>query len=219
MPGPKSGGSDAGGGVDRENIAEDPSDYNQRRRLQSINDSRQTVLNWMREMDANENSPGFNEAEAATAFHGAVKGFLVDIESLLRSEGGDDVWSRELGEVTLNPPSQYQILGDSGRTYSLDDVRIIGDKSPKPLTLSVSGIFTKGEEDDVGFLDLPTTLREDWTVPARIRHKGQETLYGENDTHIPRYVSEAAFRLGNEFLGEHGLDVRLDEGRPFTDYS
>lgn len=205
------------GGGPGEMQVEDPGDYNQRRRLESINNFRSIVLEKLALMEESkqQNEP----ARVARDLHGAVKAFLVNIESLLKDRADSEYYEKPLGEITIFPPEEFEIQDlPSSSTYRLSEVEPIGDEHPEPFKQTIYGLVSD-DKTGPGYIDYPATIREEWTVPVRVRHRGQQTLYGVGETHMPVHVSEAAFRMGNEFLYDSGIDARLDDGRPFSDYS
>lgn len=204
-------------GVGESVEVEDVGDLNQRQRLESIDETRQRALSLLGELTA-AGSQGYGEADTATALHGVVKSHLVNIEQLMRNHGGEELTTEEIGEITLQPPNSFELQG-SGDNVDLTDhrVRILDQDSLEPYQLTVRGVLST-EDSGPGYLALPSKLREEWTVDVEVKHYGSAVAHGSAETYIPRRISEQAFRMGEKFLHESGLDARLDEGRPFGSY-
>lgn len=188
---------------------EDPDDYNQRQRLQSIGECHTQVLDIIKDLENRKDQLG--EAQTAKDLFSATEAFIIDIGDLVANHGGEKYYTKPLGKVVIHPPSSY-MTRDGSRTHSLSDdgLRVIGDNYPKPVEKPVNGLFSK-KDSGRGFLEFEATVQHSWPVDARIRHRGKTELYGTASSVVPVQVSKAAFRLGKRFLNESGLDARIGE--------
>jgi hypothetical protein len=206
-------------GVGEDPTIDDVGDLNQRQRLKSIDETRQRALEMLGELTAAE-SRGYSEADAAVALHAVVKAHLVNIEQLMRSHGSAELTSQPLGEITIQPPDSIELRGTSD-TVDLSDhrVQLQDTQDLEPATATVTGVLPSEDNEGTAYLSLPSRLRQHWSVKVNVKHDGLRVAEGRAASPVPRRISESAFRLSEQFLHEFGLDARLDEGRPFGDYS
>jgi hypothetical protein len=198
--------------------SDDLDDYLKR----SIHDLRMTVLQTLSEVNSAQYESGLGESGAASYLYNSVHAYLLFIEQAVRVQGGKKYLTRKLGNIQIQPPDVYHIpdLNEQIKLSS-DEAKVIGglDNYPDPVTEQVRGLFSS-EGTGVGYLDLPQSISERFTVDVRLRHQGQKTAVATGTTHIPRNISIEAFRLGNEFVTEEGLGL-VEENAPDAkfDYS
>jgi len=193
--------------------AEDPSDYNQRRRLRELADAQRTAREALMMADTGEGSP-----ERA---HAAVKAYVQQIRWLLVKHGDEQFFNRKLGEWYVSPPDSLTQLargGESGaqRVNGVDVEAVHGDVSPK--VYPILGLVPRPDHGHEywTFVEAPSSLEGNWTANVEVRHEGphERTFSRDSPAPLPVEISHSAFSLCNSFLAETGLDIRIEENRP-----
>lgn len=210
--------------------AEDPSDYNQRRRLQAIADSQKDAHNTLLQVDAGvEEIDGLPAAQAAFS---TVKSYAELLRWPINKHGGDSYYEKSLGTLEVPPPDKLVELVRSRRrgrvTVTEDGIieqieRVWGQTDTTPARYTVVGLFysedVHGDTEALPFTALPPILDGTWEVKVQIRHKNRRDKTFTASAPVPSAVSWKAFNLCNKFLSDTDLDVRINEGRPFNNYS
>lgn len=181
---------------------EDPDALNQRLRVQRINESRQTVIETYRELSY---MADVSEAQKAKILQSNVTAFLSDIVYLMLQHGGERYKNEKLGTVTLPPPDNYlEILESNQQVLQAES------DAPEPREYTIRGIY--GSNSEMGYLDVPAEFSAEWTLLINKRHNSQpQPVSAEVTAVTPIELSMEAFKLGAEFLANHGLDARLGE--------
>lgn len=190
---------------------EDPSGYNQRRRLESINNSRENVIKAYRDLPYEE-IPGYEdnpEWGRMITFRRHVEAFLRDIQQLVRDRGGDSLYTTPIGSITLEPPDELASEGDE------NPYPIVDGYEPKPVVWQIVGLYPHPDPDideelnGVPYVNAPEVFDYEW-----------EVLYDDGDTGltegaavrqpIPWNISMNAYVMGTNFLNRHDFDARLE---------
>jgi len=175
----------------------DPEGYNQQERLRSINQARERVEDTIQDsMVRLRTDAEFTESDRQQVVRAALYPYLTSVEWLMAESGNKDLLQdRELGTLTIQPPTQLQRLADEGR--------VVGDPNLQPLQQTISGIH--------GYITAPEVFRESWTVTVRKRHSGPTEVNQVKETFMPVHISKNAFRMVNRFLNQAGVDISLHE--------
>lgn len=180
---------------------DDPGELNQRLRVQSINQARDLVVETYRELPYRQD---LDDAERAHALRNAVTAFLSDIVFLVQQHGDDKFQTASLGEVAIRPPEQY------AEALTRRDVYTSLSDTVEPEIRAITGIY--GDEPNPGYLEAPQEFRAEWALYVDEDHSSQPVKQTVTmSTPMPMEVSLEAFKLGCEFLANHGLDAKLGE--------
>ncbi|KAB1192026.1 hypothetical protein GJR96_00650 [Haloferax sp. MBLA0076] len=173
---------------------EDPGEYNQRLRLQELSQARKNASVSL----GGEAAEVYGDRWETFALR-QVKTFAKELEWLIRNEGGDEYFTKELGPITLGPPS-------------LEGDRVLGSR-PREKSFSVSGLFSTAGTG-LGFVDLPAVVSHTWIINVDKQHQGPQQVQTTLETSVPISVSRNADSLCRKFINESGLDARLEEDKP-----
>lgn len=200
--------------IRRQAEVEDPSDYNQRKRLEAISHARTVVTETYRQAQAN----GKTGEKGARAVHAAVTAFIQEIEWLVGEHGDRTYYEAPVGEVVIEPPVDEKVWtnrhADSPISLTGDGMHkanVHAGYEPQPKKHAITGILTD-EATGPGFLDFPVIVSASWDdVLASVRHKGDKVWQASASELIPMQVSMQAFRMGTRFLADFGLDARSSD--------
>lgn len=177
---------------------DDPAEYNQRRRLKSIQDTRERVFEQRRHALDLESRGHIPESLSRTIVREAVEDYVMEVEQLVkRAEnrlGTDDdtntAWYWEqtnLGAVYLPDHGSHRVL--NGLQEFLDfpspyEAHWLEEADPPP------GFSRHPDADEDGVVEMHATVQ------------------------LPQDVSMAAFRTVNQFLAASGLDANPKKTLP-----
>lgn len=195
--------SEAEEGADPLQHVEDPGEYNQRLRLQEISQARKSARTAL----GAEAQQVYGE-EWETVAYREVQALVRELEWLIRDQGDDEYFTKELGRIEFTPPSVEELSQKEG----FEAHRLIGEK-PKTKQMSVYGLFST-EKTGAGFVDLPTNLTQTWTMNVLTQHSGPTEVKTRVQRSVPLKVTKNAERLCRKFINEAGLDARLEDEDP-----
>lgn len=202
--------------------AEDPSDFNQRRRLKTIADAQDRAHEVLLMADAGINEYGEDLDQTAFA---AVKSYAEVLRWSVARHGDEKYYDKHLGAIEISPPEELVKLTDSDyygspefetESGSVMVDKIWGEADVDPKRYAVVGLYEKPDAKQVvpgtPFTELPPICEASWTVTVEPRHQHpQQRAFSQTST-VPASVSWAAFNLCNRFLNETELDVRINDG-------
>lgn len=177
---------------------EDPGEFNQRLRLQEIGQARMTA----RKALSGEAQQAYGNQWEAVAFR-EVQNFAREIEWLVRNRSSKEYFTQPLGPVEIGPPTREDFPDN------ITTEKIIGEE-PRSKQVPVTGLFTT-EDTGRGFVDLPTTVSQSWTVSVGTRHSGPQQITVTLQRSMPISVTDQANSLCRKFINEVGLDARLED--------
>jgi len=190
---------------DPEQVVEDPGEYNQRLRLQEIAQARKNA----RRALGGEAQQAYGPDWEAVALR-EVQNLAREIEWLVRDRGAQEYFTTQLGPITIGPPTKENFP----KNISVKEV--IGDL-PEEVNIPVNGLYST-QETGRGFTDLPPTVGNSWSLKVTTRHKGPQEVSVPLERSIPITVVTKADSLCRRFINEAGLDARLENSRPHTEY-
>lgn len=192
---------------------DDPDKYSQTRRLRTIHDLRDEVLNRRDTVfDAIEKRQ-ISKNSGLRYYRRAIENFILEVEPLLLDEELETTartfWESEnLGTVVISPPPEmYQCLQQP-------NVQVAGGAQiPEPQKKAFLGLGSIRAADE--------PLQATFTVPLKIPHEPVQTKTWTSTSEIPLEILDKAFQVTNVFLRKIDVDTSLssnDEEAKF-DYS
>lgn len=146
---------------------------------------------------------------------------------LINTDVGENFWQEEeIGSWRIPKPDaamlawRHKVQNNIGRVPPENKRNY--NQLPYDYTLKSEAEFQAREYQIEG---LKEYLAVDWTTAVQhtaefhIRFEGTQSVTTTVEHTIPRHLSMEAYSLCNEFLGELGLGLDLDAGRPFANYS
>lgn len=166
---------------------DDPSEYKQKRRIKSILDAREHVLE-QRRRALDLQAEGLIGAQMANKMlREAVEAYIIEVENKVReSDHAIHYW----GDVDDSGQREGVFLG------------------------SLHVPERNGEREFIGLRDIMTAsdpLTFEYTVKRSDELEGTQTETRRTEYQIPEDVLLAAFRAINEFLNEVGMDADFEE--------
>jgi len=171
---------------------DDPGEYNQKRRLKQIADTRDRVFQQRRHALDLEANGEIGEQMKRTIIREAVADLVLEVEHLITAQKEDGDW----------PGQQYW------KTAELGSVAI----PEQGQNIPVNGLK--------GFLEFPnpavvTWVEEPDAPPGFSTHPDREQRRQRSkQIQLPEEISMRAFRSVTEFLKASGLDAELEEQLP-----
>lgn len=172
----------------------DPSDINQKRRINLINNLRERFHEQYDKIYDNLVSGQINEQLARKMLRQAVKQYALESEQVIRANLPDTssdprAWARE-EEAAYHTWKECELGALEMRTQKVE---------------------FGGVED---FVEAPRTFTDTWRESANNPVSGADETVNQEQHEIPLEVSERAYRALNYFWFEFGLDVKIDEKLP-----
>lgn len=198
---------DAGLAVD------DPEKYSQQRRLRTIHDWRDEVLNRRDSVfDAIEKGQ-ISKSKGLRYYRRAIENYILEIEPLLLDEDLEDVAmeflnEEKIGSMTIFPPRElYEVAND-------EESVIPGEASiPTEQTRHFRGLRS--------IRDAEEPIQETFSLPVKRRHEPIQKRTWTATAEIPTEILDNAFQATNRFLRTVDVDTSLrnDDREASFDYS
>ena len=178
---------------------DDPSEYNQRRRLSAIQDARERVMEQRRQALELETYGQIREDLGQTIVREAVEDYVMEVEQLVRR--AED---RLTPEESEHDTAWYWEEANLGAVYLPDK----GGEYP------IHGLQA--------FLDFPSPYKAEWYEEAEppagfTKHPEADSegvVHRSAAVQLPKSVSMNAYRVVNRFLAASGLDANPEKTLP-----
>lgn len=190
------------------NQAEDPDDYVTSRRLEDIYNARRGVL------EANKEATRLRikgqEIASQQIYREAVKGYLLELQSLLFEFGEEDLWySRSFGDIPVEPPnseleSPNNLVPHMYHMEHKGEKIVIEEPLPSTEQYEIVGFSTLVTEDS------PLTASFEYNVYNKLR----DSVVREREFFIPISALDQMVISANNFLAEYGLDIGSEDELP-----
>lgn len=182
----------------------DEEQYSHKRRLQSIHNAQERVVE-VRNVVEDQLIAGQVSKRQARRYHrGAVEAYIMEAMPVLRSEelslSQDYLNEVELGEVTIEPPSEFVAWARERVEQMPRDASV-----PTPVGWKITGLRS--------ILELPSPLAYDFSVAV---HDGKNSVDIHTRTvsqELPRDLLDAAFEETTQALEEAEIGLNVGEGR------
>lgn len=191
----------------REQRAQDPDEYSQKRKLKGILDAEEEVREVRKIAFADPDMPHYL---ACKAYYIAVESYLGVVQPtmcLTHWETGQQYWNGglELGGVTIDPPDHIRTEGETPLTSEVDWVT----RPATPTTIPFNGLQSLSQ------VDWPLSV----TFSAGVHQNGHEREYTETvERPVPKSILDNAYTAINSFVSEIGIGVDPeDDDRPRYD--
>lgn len=172
----------------------DPSDINQKGRINLINNLRQQFHDQCNNMEEMFAAGVINDQIAQKMLRQPVKQYAIESEQVIR---------RNLPDSGSNPKSRTREEDAAYHTWKECD---LGKLEMRTRTVEFAGV----EE----FLEAPRVFTDAWKENSNDPVSGATETLNRERYQIPLEVSERAYRALNYFWSELGLDVKVDEKLP-----
>lgn len=199
--------------------AKDPGEYKQKRRIRSLLDAKEHVLELEREVEHAMLAGHLDEQTGNHALRRAVEHFIFELEPVLKNSDKQlEYWG---GFVTddddpqrVVPDGDNWVYADDGKTYG-------GDPNWTGPHVGTMALPDGSQHSFFGLaeiVDSPNPLVVEWEEETEDEFEGEQTETQREVVQIPRQVLMNAFRTANEFLFDIGLDLDTEDDRPFQDW-
>lgn len=172
----------------------DPSDINQKRRINLINNLREQFHEQYDKIYDKLAAGQIGEQLARKMLRQAVKQYALESEQVIRAN---------LPDTNSDPREWTQ---EQEAAYHTWKERDLGALEMRTQTIEFTGV-----ED---FLEAPRIFTDTWRETADTPVGGTDEALNQEQHEIPLEVSERAYRALNYFWFEFGLDVKMDEKLP-----
>lgn len=172
----------------------DPSDINQKRRINLVNNLREQFHEQYNKIEEKLVFGQINEQLARKMLRQPVKQYALESEQVIR---------RNLPDTSDDPRSWTQEQEAAYHTWKECE---LGSLEMRTKTVEFTGV----EE----FVEAPRSFTETWRESANNPVSGTAETLNQEQYEIPLEVSERAYRALNYFWSEFDLDIKIDEKLP-----
>lgn len=184
---------------DDRGAVEDPSDIKQRRRIEAVLDARERVAEQHRKALDLQAKRQIDEQLARRMIRQAVKEYALESEHVIKANLPD----------TSDDPREWAAKEEAAyHTWKERDLGVL------EMRASI-----KEFEGVQAFVETPRVITETWRESAEDAVNGSSETVRRESYEVPIEVSERAYRALNYFWHEFGMDLEMEQKRPFHDWA